>query len=321
MATGSTGRFLATWVAVIKAGYSFITSPELIVACAAEVKSPRVAVPRCASRFIYRLAFFYILGSLVIGIIANSNNDQLINGSHTAAASPFVLGIQNAGIPVLNNIINAVILTSAASAGNAFIYAASRTLFSLSQKGLAPKIFSTVNKWGVPYPAILLTFAISCLAYLNVTESSTKIFAWLTNITTISGFIAWIVLGFTYLRWREAIVVQSLEDRVPYKTKFQPYGAYFVIVLIFLVTLTNGFTVFFEFNTADFVAAYVTFPIILSLYFGHRIYSIFWLGRKRWLIPLSEIDFTKVSLVEYQETQYEQRIPKHWWEKICNAIF
>lgn len=318
---GSAGRFLATWMAIIKAGYSFITSPELIVACAAEVKSPRVAVPRCANQFVYRLAFFYILGSLVIGVIANSNSDSLISGSHNAAASPFVLGIQNAGIPVLNNIINAVILTSAASAGNAFMYAASRTLFSLSQKGLAPKVFSTVNNWGIPYPAILLTFAIACLAYLNVTESSTKVFAWLTNITTISGFIAWIVLGFTYLRWRKAIVVQGLEDRVPYKTRFQPYGAYFVIVLIFLVTLSNGFAVFFEFNAADFVAAYITFPIILFLYVGHRIYSIFWLGRRRWLTPLDEIDFSRLEVVEFQETQYEQRIPKNRWEKIWLSLF
>lgn len=318
---GSTGRFLATWTAIIKAGYSFITSPELIVACAAEVKSPRVAVPRCASQFVYRLAFFYILGSLVIGVIANSNSDRLVSGAHTAAASPFVLGIQNAGIPVLNNIINAVILTSAASAGNAFMYAASRTLFSLGKKGLAPKVFSRVNKWGVPYPAVLMTFAIACLSYLNVAKSSSQVFAWFTNITTISGFIAWIAVGFTYLRWRKAIVVQGLEDRVPYKTKFQPYGTYFVIVFIFLVTLTNGFAVFFEFNAADFIAAYITFPIVVFLYFGHRIYSIFWLGRKRWLTPLDEIDFSKLEMVEYQETQYEQRIPKNWWEKIWFAIF
>lgn len=318
---GDTGRFLAFWTAIIKAGYSFITSPELIVACSAEVQAPRKAIPRCANQFVYRLAFFYILGSLIIGVIANSNSERLTSGEHTAFASPFVLGIQSAGIPVLNHIINAVILTSAASAGNAFMYASSRTLFSLSKKGLAPKIFSTVNSWGVPYYCVALSFAIACLSYLNVSESSLTVFTWLTNITTISGFIAWIVVGFTYLRWRKAIVFRGLEDRVPYKTRFQPYGTYFVIVFIFLLTLTNGYAVFFDFKIADFLAAYITFPVVLALYAGHRIYSIFWLGRTRWLTPYEEIDFSKLEMIEYQETQYPVRVPKNWVEKIWFAIF
>lgn len=318
---GATGRFLATWTAIIKAGYSFITSPELIVACAAEVKNPRKAIPRCANQFVYRLAFFYILGSLVIGVIANSNSPQLVAGGSGAAASPFVLGIQNAGIPVLNHIINAVVLTSAASAGNAFMYAASRTLFSMSQRGLAPKQFSKINRWGVPYYSVLLTTAFACLAYLNVSSTSSTVFAWLTNITTISGFIAWIAVGFTYLRWRKGIAFHGLQDRVPLKTVLQPYGAYFVIVFIFLVTLTNGYAVFFDFNAADFIAAYITFPVVLVLYVGHRLYSIYYLGRTRWLTPVEEFDFSKLEMVEYQHTQYEERIPKNWYEKIWFAIF
>lgn len=318
---GSTGRFLAFWTATIKAGYSFITSPELIVACAAEVQRPRKAVPKCANQFVYRLAFFYILGSLVIGVIADSNNDRLTSGGAGAYASPFVLGIQNAGIPVLNHIINAVILTSAASAGNAFMYAGTRTLFSLSKKGLAPKIFCTVNTWGVPYYCVIASFAVACLAYLNVSQSSLQVFTWLNNITTISGFISWIAVCFSYLRWRKAIVVQGLQDRVSYRTRFQPYGAYFVIVFIFLVTLTNGYAVFFKFKAVDFVAAYITFPIVLCLYVGHRLYSIFFVGRKNWLTPLDEIDFSKLEYVEQQETQYSERIPKNFIEKIWFAIF
>ncbi|PYD22641.1 gamma-aminobutyrate permease, partial [Pseudomonas syringae pv. pisi] len=46
---GSTGRFLATWTAIVRAGYSFIMSPELIVACSGEVVRPRRIIPRCAN--------------------------------------------------------------------------------------------------------------------------------------------------------------------------------------------------------------------------------------------------------------------------------
>lgn len=318
---GPTGRFFAVWTAIIKAGYSFIVSPELIVACSAEVTAPRKAIPRCASQFIYRLAFVYILSSFIIGVIADSTSKNLTEHTDTAYASPFVIGIQNAGIPVLNHIINAVVLTSATSAGNAFMYAASRTLFSLSKKGLAPKVFSRVNSYGVPYMAVLLTSAIGCLAYLYSSDSSIVVFFWLTSVTTISGFIAWIAVIFSYLRWRKAIEFRGIGDRVPYKTRFQPFGSYFVICFISLVTLTNGYAVFFHFDIANFLAAYITFPIVVVLYVGHRLYSVFILKRTRWLTPYEEFDFSKLEMVEYQETQYPVRIPKNRWEKICFAIF
>lgn len=300
---GSTGRFLSVWTAIIKAGYSFIMSPELIVACSGETSNPRKALPRCANQFVYRLAFFYILGSLVIGVIANSRSSALASGASNASASPFVLGIQNAGIHVLNHIINAVVLTSAASAGNSFFYASTRTMYSLAKRGLAPNFFTIVNKWGVPYYCVALTFSISCLAYLNVSSSSTNVFTWFSNLTTISGFVSWIFVAFAYIRWKKGIVAQNLEDRVPYKTRFQPFGAYFVIIFISLITITNGYAVFFDFNAPDFVAAYITLPIVLFLYIGHRSYSYFYLGRKRWLTPPEEFDFSKLELVEYEQSQ------------------
>lgn len=318
---GGTGRFLSVWTAVIKAGYSFIMSPELIVACSGEVTSPRRILPKCANQFIYRLAFFYILGSLVIGVIADSRLLQLNDSkSGNAQASPFVLGIQNAGIPVLNHIINAVILTSAALAGNSFFYAGSRTLYSLAKKGLAPPIFKKVNRFGVPYYCVAVVFCVACLSYLNVLSSSLTVFTWFSNISTISGFISWVAVSFAYTRWRKGIVAQGLQDRVTYSTPLQPYGAYFVMFFVLLITITNGYAVFFDFKGSDFVAAYITLPIVLVLYVGHRSYSYFRLGQKRWLIPPEEFDFSKLDLVEAEQRALPPRIPKNRWEKIWFAI-
>ncbi|EEQ35904.1 putative proline-specific permease [Clavispora lusitaniae] len=317
---GSTGRFLSVWTAIIKAGYSFIMSPELIVACSGEVRDARRVLPKCANQFIYRLAFFYILGSLVIGVIADSNSKRLTSSAGNANASPFVLGIQNAGIHVLNHIVNAVILTSAASAGNSFFYAGSRTLYSLSKKGLAPKCLRTVNRFGIPYYSVGITFAIACLSYLNVSSSSTQVFTWFSNITTISGFINWIFVSMAYLRWKKAIVIHNLEDRVPYKTGLQPFGAYFVIIFISIVCITNGYAVFFDFNGSDFVAAYITLPIVFFLYVAHRIYSYFYLGDKEWFTAYENFDFSKLELVEEEARSIPPRIPKNIWEKIYYAI-
>jgi amino acid transporter len=64
-----------------------------------------------------------------MGLCVPSDNPDLLNGSGSGTASPFVIGIVLAGIPVLPSIINTVILLSTFSAGNSYLYAASRTLY------------------------------------------------------------------------------------------------------------------------------------------------------------------------------------------------
>ena len=110
------------------------------------------------------------------------------------------------------------------------------------------------------------------------------------------------------------------EDRVPYKTGLQPFGAYFVIIFISIVCITNGYAVFFDFNGSDFVAAYITLPIVFFLYVAHRIYSYFYLGDKEWFTAYENFDFSKLELVEEEARSIPPRIPKNIWEKIYYAI-
>ncbi|MCH0630064.1 amino acid permease [Kocuria palustris] len=314
---GATGRFCAFWRAVIKSGFAFICSPELIAAAGGECEKPRHNIPKAARRFIYRLVFFYCFGTLVIGVICDSKDPRLMGGSSDASASPFVLGIMNAGIPVLNHIINAAILTSAASAGNSFLFTASRTMYSLADRGLAPKIFTKVNRWGIPYFAVAVSSLFGFLSYLNVSNSSASAFNWFSNISTISGFISWIVVCFAYLRWKKAITYNGLDDRVTYRAKFTPWIAYWAIFWVSLITITNGFMTFFNFNGADFVAAYITFPIVVFLYVAHRLYTVFYLKEKRWLTPINEISCSKgLDLVEEEDANTPLPVAKNWIQKI-----
>ncbi|KAI0127238.1 proline-specific permease [Xylariales sp. AK1849] len=269
---GATGRFLAYWAAFIKAGFAFITSPELISLAAGEVVAPRRNVPKAAKRFIWRLALFYGVSTLILGCIVPSTDPRLLNGSSNASASPWVIAIQNAGIGGLNHVINFAILTSAWSAGNAFLYSGSRVLHSMSLTGQAPKFFAHTTRKGVPYVAVIATWAFGLLAYLNISNSGAVVFNWFSNISTISGFIAWIVVLITYLRFRAAMNFRGMLPNLPFKTRFQPYGTYYSLSVISLLTLTNGFAVFFpgKWSVSDFLAAYITLPIFLILYLGHK---------------------------------------------------
>ena len=290
-ASGATGRFLAFWTALVRSGFAFVTSPELVAITAGESQAPRRNIPKASRRFVYRLMFFYCLGSLVITVIVASNDPNLIqavsNGVSNAGASPFVLGIQNAGIPVLNHIINSVIITSATSAANSFVYAASRNLYSLAISHQAPSIFRTCNRRGVPWVAVCFSCLFACLVYLSVAEGSNTVFNWFLNLTTISGFIAWCTLLMAYLRFRKALIYNNLYDSRPYKTRFQPYTSWFALFMFALLNLTNGFQVFFpgSFTASSFLAAYITIPAFFILYFGHKIWF-----RTPWVRPIYEVD-------------------------------
>ncbi|KAK0869974.1 hypothetical protein LTS02_002749 [Friedmanniomyces endolithicus] len=308
--TTATSHFLAYWTATIRAGFAFILSPELLAVAAGEAIAPRRNLPKAARRYIYRLALFYGFGSLAIGIL--------------------VIGIQNAGIHGLNHAINAAILTSAWSAGNAFLYSGSRTLYSLSLSHQVPRIFSRTTSRGVPFAAVLATWLVTCLAYLNVSNSGAKVFIWFSNISTISGFIAWIVAMITYLRFRKAMQCKGLLKGLPYRTPLQPYATYFALGLVTILTLTNGFPVFFpaNWNISDFLAAYITLPVFLVLYLGHKTWSSlrrventqesswkggFWSFARK----VEDIDvLTGKREMDEMEAQDIPPVPRNWVEKV-----
>jgi amino acid transporter len=90
-----------------------------------------------AKLIFYRIIAFYVIGVLCVGIICSSRDENLRaaieEGKVGAGASPWVVGISNLGITGLPDFINALILLSAWSCGNAFLYASSRTLYGLAR--------------------------------------------------------------------------------------------------------------------------------------------------------------------------------------------
>ena len=321
---GSTGKFLAVWTAIIKSGFSFVLAPEVVTSCSAESVAPRINMPRACERFVYRLILFYVVGILVVCTIVGYNNSSLMNaiasGQSNAAASPFVIGIREAGIRILPHIINASILTSAYSCGTGELYGATRTLHSMACKGDAPKIFAKVNRYGVPYYCTALASLFCFLAYLNCSNSASVVFNWLSNISTISGFVSWTLVSFTYLRFRKIMDVLKLNDRVPFRSRIQRPLAYVNIWFFSILSLTNGYAVFIKGNwdVANFFAAYITIGFVLALYLGSMVYYREW--RLRDIGEIEEEILPKIALSEQEEMEYVAPTPKNWLEKIWMTI-
>ena len=153
--TGSTGRFLGFFAVMANATFAY-SGVEMVAVAAGEAENPRKNIPKAVRRVFWRIIFFYVLGSLAIGVLIPYNEPRLLNAQDNnlagGAASPWVIAIYRASVPGLPSVINAVILTSATSSGNAFLYTGSRYLYALAQNGQAPRILLTCSKAYVDFP-------------------------------------------------------------------------------------------------------------------------------------------------------------------------
>jgi yeast amino acid transporter len=316
--TGGTGRFVAFIATIVSCVLPFTFAPEMLVVTAGEAESPRRNLPKTARRFFWRLMIFYIGGVLAIGVICPADDPALTSGKAGAGSSPWVVGIKNAGISGLDSVVNSVIMTAAWSAGNAFLYLASRSLYSLAIAGDAPAIFAKCNKYGTPYVAVCTCSLFSLLAYLTINSTASQVFDWMLNLVNTGGLISWICCAMTFIRFRKACEVQGVVSSLPYYSRFQPIGSWITMVLFTILCLLNGFTVFLpgSWSISDFLSAYIGIPIFIGIYFIHRFVH----RNDNWMIPVEEVDLI-TGLEEVEAEEKPEKIQTTWWGKASSYVF
>lgn len=307
---GNTGRFLGWWSVMTQAAFSFIGT-EIVAIAAGEAKNPRRNIPKAIKRVYIRILLFYICGTLLIGLLVPSNHPSLNLKDKNAAASPFVIAIQTAGIKGLPSLINACLLTSAWSAASSDLYTSSRALYGLALSGQAPQIFAKTTKFGLPWVAVAFSSLFSFLAYMGVNAGAGTVFGWFANMTAIAGLMTWFGICFTYIRFYKGMKVQGISRKdLPYASRFQPYAAWYAIVWILVICFFSGFSVFLKGNwdTATFVTNYLPFILFPILYFTTRIIQ----GIP--MVKPEDMDF-KSGLAEILADSYDEPPPRNFIER------
>ncbi|CZR63595.1 related to general amino acid permease [Phialocephala subalpina] len=320
------GRFLGFWRVLIYAGFA-CGGPDVVMMTSAEVQNPRVVIPKATKKIYFRLGLFYIVGTLALGIICPANNPALLEsistGASGSAASPWVLGLRSHGINGLANLVNAIVLTSAWSCGNAYVYASTRTLYALSINGKAPAIFKKCLSNGVPIYALAVVAAVSCISFLNATSSTNIVLGWFINLSTVSFLITYMVIFITYIRFRAAVVKQVGLNALYFKTPFglQPYISYFGFGFAFVIMFFNGFYIFWPgaFNAADFISSYFGVFFFIATYVFWKVY------KKTSFVKAAEADiFSGKQAIDDEEKEFvaaesEKKVP--FFEKAFNKLF
>lgn len=327
--SGAGGRFLGFLQSTLTSAVAFLFLPEMVLNRGARMVSPRRMVPATAQQDTSMITFTYMMSSLAMGIIAPSNDPHLLNGNSDSGEgsgssgsgpsqsgqSPFIVGINRAGINFLGGLMNVANLLSTTSSGSSLLHMSSQSLTSLAASGHAPAVLGARNRWGTPYMALGASSVFSGLAYLALAQPDPLVLQWLMNFMNTSGFISWLGSGIVHTRFRRAARAQGVE--LPYMSRIQPYGAYFGMASSALLCLGNGFSFFFPSNWSlgNILAAYSGIPVFLLTYMGHRMMF----QQYPWIYKAEEVDLY-TGLEEVLAAEQEAKPEDTWRGKFLAIV-
>lgn len=333
---GATGKFLGYWSTMVYAAFA-CGGADILAMVSGEISQPRKNLGLAAKRSYIRIYLFYFGGIFFMNTLCSSIDPALIaateSGASGAAASPWVIGIKNVGVHGLDSLVNAVIMSSAWSCGNGFMFAACRTAYSAGLAGYLPRFFSKCLKNGCPIFCVIGSILIGCLSYLSISNSTSTVFDWFINLATTGLLCTYLCMWWCYFKFRKAIAAQGKTEEYKAGNYYfmpsfvHPYMTYFGVFLNACVLFFNGFWIFFpgQFSVANLFTSYFAPVFFVCLFLGWKFF------KKTHFRTDEEADITtgkqEIDEEEAEEKEYLDSIPKKnglifkIWYKIADFCF
>ena len=203
------------FAAMVAVAYSF-NGTEIIGITAGESDHPEKSIPSAVRNTAVRTLLCYVASIIVIAAIVPWPEA----GVHE---SIFAVVFQKAGIPYAFEIMTLVVVTSALSCGNSWVYCTTRMLWSMARDGAAPSVAGKLSKNKVPLYAMLITMAFSIPALLaEIVASASTVYIILISVAGLAGVWGWMAICLAQFNFRRRIVAAGKLDTLKYKTPFYP---------------------------------------------------------------------------------------------------
>ncbi|MCP2161603.1 GABA permease [Williamsia serinedens] len=209
--------------------FSFMGT-EIVTIAAAESPNPKAGITKAVNSVIWRISIFYI-GSIFV-VVSLLPYNRLQDGSYQSV-------LEAIGIPQSGRIMDVVILTAVASCLNSSLYTASRMLFSLGDRGDAPRVVRSLTSKGVPWVAVLLSMVIGFLAVVGNYVLPDKIFGYLLATSGAVALFVYLAIACSQLRLGRTL--RATGERPPVRMWLFPYLTSAVIVFIVAVLVLMAF--------------------------------------------------------------------------------
>lgn len=318
--TGALGRFEGVLSALWTASFT-IAGPEYVNLIAAEAKRPRTYIKTAFKVVYWRFIFFYMVGAVCVGVLVASNDPTLISvfitgdSVGTAAATPFIIAMQNMKVEALPHVINALLVTTIFSAGNTYMYCSSRSLYGLALDGRAPAILQKCTKKGVPIYCVFVVMLFPLLSLLSLSNGSSMALTWLTSLITAGALIDYIVICVTYLFFFRACKAQGVDrTSFPYYGRFQPYTTWIGLIGECFIIVFYGYSSFTPWDVTNFFTHYAMVIVAVALYLYWKIFK-----RTKVVKPINvDLVWEKPAIDAYEDAL--EGPPSSFWRELLDMI-
>ena len=185
-------------------------------------------LPRATNGIIARILIFY-LGALfvIMSLVPWTELDPKI--------SPFVFVFGKLGVPGAASVINLVVITAAASSCNSGLFSTGRMLWTLGQRGQAPRAFAALNVAQVPAAGIHASAAVMLIGVALNYLVPERVFAMVTSIALIGTLWTWGIILVAHANYRRAVAA-GRAAAAPFRMPGAPLANWLVLAFLLLVT-------------------------------------------------------------------------------------
>jgi len=234
---------------------------EGIAIMAGEAEHPESSIPRAMRTMVLRLILFYVLAIAVMLMMTPWR--ELAEGGRGITGSPFVRAFGAIGIPYAAGAMNVVVISAAVSSANSNLYSTTRMLLSLSRSGYAPVSLGIVSAAGVPLRALAVASAGVGVAILLAIYAPANAFLALYGTAVAGMLFIWIVILFTYLRFRQTLAPDQLA-RLPIALPAPRIAPWCGIVALTAIAATTFFVDGLQYS----VISFVPFLLVMSFVYA-----------------------------------------------------
>lgn len=250
----------AVLITIMTASFAY-GGTDLIASAAGESENPEKNLPKAINSTIFGMAIIYIVSMIILAAVLPSTKADL-NGS------PFVYVFKNAGFKYAEIIISLVVVTSALSSANSFLYSCTRTLWSLGKHNQAPGFLGKLNKKKIPVNALIISLIFSLVAIVSSFIAADTVYLFLISSIGAANMFLYALDCLCQYRFRKHYLKSGHDVKdLKYKTPLFP------LLPIMGIILYSALVIGMAFQPTQRIALYTGLPLYAIIFLGYKIYE------------------------------------------------
>jgi amino acid permease len=252
--------FKAVLLTIMTASFAY-GGTDLIASAAGESERPEENLPKAINNTVFGMLIIYIVSMIILGAVLPWQEADL-------KGSPFAYVFKNAGFRYAEIAVSMVVVTSALSSANSFLYSCTRTLWSLGKHEQAPKFLGKLNDKKIPVNALIVSLMFSLMALVSSFVAADTVYLFLISSIGAANMFLYALDCLCQYKFRKQYIKEGHDlQNLKYKTPLFP------MIPLLGIVLYSALVIGMAFQPTQRIALYTGIPLYAIIYLGYKLYE------------------------------------------------